>query len=659
MDKYIGKKLEGRYEILELIGFGGMAVVFKAYDILEQRYVAVKILKDEYLQNEDFKRRFRNESKAIALLSHPNIVRIYDVNFSENIQYIVMEYIDGITLKEYIEQQKVVRWKEAIHFTVQILRALQHAHDNGIVHRDVKPQNIMLLEDGTIKVMDFGIARFARENGKTLSDKAIGSVHYISPEQARGEETDEKTDIYAVGVMLYEMLTGKVPFDGDTPVSIAIKQMQIEPTMPTDINPDIPVGLEEILLRAMQKDPQLRYQSAAEMLRDIDEFKRNPDVVFEYRYFNSDGTTKYFDRIEARESAAKAAEPPKKKSYMMNILAGVAAACVILAIVALFFFFKALDNKKPDIILPNLVGMDIDAAQQQYKDKLKITVEKKESSNEYDVNQIIEQSPIAESKVKYGGEVLVTISTGLEDFVITDMKGMLFTTVKAQFEAAGILVSDVHKTSNEVEAGRVIMTDPGEGTTLKKGDTVIVYVSLGASDMPSTVPQLVGKTEVEARNALQQQNLSLGRIEQVDSSEEQGIIVEQSVKEGEKLPKGSTVDVKISNGKGESSSSGDLTISIRFPNHVDSYDYTFEVYVNTEIMETYTLNPSKRKTLTIPLALEDGKINGIVDSTGDDHVTILVDGVEFAQYTIDFSSGMISTVREPDFTLLASSGHTD
>ncbi len=226
MDKYIGKKLDGRYEILELVGFGGMAVVFKAYDLLENRHVAVKILKDEYLHNEEFRRRFRNESKAIAMLSHPNIVRVFDVNFSDTVQYIVMEYIDGITLKEYIGQQGAVKWKETIHFTVQILRALQHAHDNGIVHRDIKPQNVMLLQDGTIKVMDFGIARFARENGRTVADKAIGSVHYISPEQARGEQTDERTDIYSVGVIMYELLTGQVPFDGDTPVSIAIKQMQ-------------------------------------------------------------------------------------------------------------------------------------------------------------------------------------------------------------------------------------------------------------------------------------------------------------------------------------------------------------------------------------------------------------------------------------------------
>ena len=226
MDKYIGKRLGGRYDIKELIGVGGMANVYKAVDIIENRVVAVKILKDEFLANDEFLRRFRNESKAIAVLSHPNIVKIYDVSLGDGIQYLVMEHVDGITLKEYIEQQHVLKWKEAVHFTVQILRALQHAHDKGIVHRDVKPHNIMLLQDGTIKVMDFGIARFARDDGRTVTDKAIGSVHYISPEQARGDITDEKSDIYSVGVMLFEMLTGKLPFDSDSAVSIALMQMQ-------------------------------------------------------------------------------------------------------------------------------------------------------------------------------------------------------------------------------------------------------------------------------------------------------------------------------------------------------------------------------------------------------------------------------------------------
>lgn len=280
MDKYIGKKLDGRYEITELIGIGGMADVYKAVDLMEDnKVVAVKILKSEFADNDDFVRRFRNESKAIAVLSHPNIVKIYDVGFSDKIQFIVMEYIDGITLKEFMEQQGVLKWKDTVHFIIQILRALQHAHDRGIVHRDIKPQNIMLFPDGTIKVMDFGIARFAREEGKTISDKAIGSVHYISPEQARGDITDEKSDIYSVGVMMYEMLTGVKPFDADTPVAVAVMHMQNAPRPPRQINDTIPEGLEAIVLRAMQKDASKRYQSASEMIKDIEEFKRNPSIV--------------------------------------------------------------------------------------------------------------------------------------------------------------------------------------------------------------------------------------------------------------------------------------------------------------------------------------------------------------------------------------------
>ncbi len=280
MDKYTGKRLDGRYEIHEVIGVGGMAVVYRAYDSIDDRTVAVKILKDEFSQNEEFLRRFRNESKAIAVLSHPNIVKVYDVSIGDRIQYIVEEYIDGITLKEYLDQQKQIKWKEAIHFVVQILRALEHAHGKGIVHRDIKPQNIMLLQDGTIKVTDFGIARFSHSETRTMTDKAIGSVHYIAPEQARGDYTDEKTDIYSVGVMLYEMLTGRLPFEADNAVSVAIMQLQTDPKPPREIDPSIPEGLEEITLRAMQKDPERRYQSAAEMLRDIEEFRRNPARAF-------------------------------------------------------------------------------------------------------------------------------------------------------------------------------------------------------------------------------------------------------------------------------------------------------------------------------------------------------------------------------------------
>ena len=289
MENYVGKRLDGRYEIMEIIGVGGMAVVYKAFDNMDQRTVAVKILKDEYIANEEFKRRFKNESKAIAVLSHPNIVKVFDVSYGDMLQYIVMEYVDGITLKEYTQQQGKVNIREALYFVTQILRALQHAHDKGIVHRDVKPQNIMLQSDGTIKVTDFGIARFSRSETRTMTDGAIGSVHYISPEQAKGNITDAKTDLYAVGVVLYEMLTGSLPFQSDNAVSVALMQLQKEPAMPRALNPEIPVGLEQIIMKAMQKNVIDRYQSASEMLYDIDCYKRNPNIKFNYT-FNSTGS---------------------------------------------------------------------------------------------------------------------------------------------------------------------------------------------------------------------------------------------------------------------------------------------------------------------------------------------------------------------------------
>lgn len=282
MDNYVGKRLDGRYEIQEIIGVGGMSVVYKAYDNVDDRIVAVKILKDEFLNNDDFKRRFKNESKAIALLSHENIVKVYDVNFGEKLQYIVMEYIDGITLKEFINKQGSITWNDALFFMTQILRAVQHAHDKGIVHRDIKPQNIILLPNGNLKVTDFGIARFSRSDTKTLTEQAIGSVHYISPEQAKGEYTDEKADIYSIGVVLYEMLSGKVPFEADSAVSVALMQVNSNAEDLRKINPDIPIGLEQICMHAMQKNPADRYQSATEMLLDIEEIVKNPSKTFNY-----------------------------------------------------------------------------------------------------------------------------------------------------------------------------------------------------------------------------------------------------------------------------------------------------------------------------------------------------------------------------------------
>ena len=403
MDNYIGKRLDGRYEITELIGQGGMANVYKAKDVLDNRVVAVKILKREFSENDEFLRRFRNESKAIAVLSHPNIVKIYDMGFSEKIQYIAMEYIDGITLKEYIDSERVLNWKDAVHFIIQILRALQHAHNRGIVHRDIKPQNIMLLTDGTIKVMDFGIAKFAREESMTATDQAIGTVHYISPEQARGDVTDEKSDIYSVGVMFYEMLTGQKPFDTDNPVSIAVMHIKNIPVRPRDINPNIPSGLEEIIMHAMEKDAENRYQTASDMIRDIEAFKQNNQIIFGYysvplvqQRAADMGRMQYGtpppqpvasmhpmqqpesqedEEEEDYEEDYETDEPEtRQKSLVVPILT---AVTVVVIVVAAVFIVALLTNPnllRKSVEVPNLIGMTYDDAVKNYDSDIVLSV---------------------------------------------------------------------------------------------------------------------------------------------------------------------------------------------------------------------------------------------------------------------------------------------
>ena len=438
MDKYLGKRLDGRYEIHELIGVGGMANVYRCTDTVDDREVAVKILKDEYLNNEEFIRRFKNESKAIAMLSHPNIVKVYDVSFGDMIQYIVMEYIDGITLKEYIDQQGIIEWKDAIHLTAQILKALQHAHECGIVHRDIKPQNIMLLQDGTIKVTDFGIARFSDKSTRTMTEQAIGSVHYIAPEQARGDATDGKTDIYSVGVMLYEMLTGKLPFDGDSAVTIALMQLQSTPKHPREINPGIPIGLEQITMKAMEKLPSDRYTSAAEMLSDIERFRLNPSIVFDYgnKSFVDNQPTKFVhslrdSRVKNRidNEATKVVDMPQddvvvkeeqfadedfvkehKPSYyaVKGIVIAAVAVCAIFF--ALAMFRGCSTSQAKDVEVPNYVGKSFVSIKENNPNDFKFEV-KSEYDESKEMGVILDQEPKGGSmKVKSGSTITVTVN---------------------------------------------------------------------------------------------------------------------------------------------------------------------------------------------------------------------------------------------------------
>ena len=556
MDRYIGKRLDGRYEIKEIIGVGGMAVVYKAYDSIEDRIVAVKILKEEFVSNEEFLRRFKNESKAIAVLSHPNIVKVFDVRFGNLIQYIVMEYIDGITLKEYIERQGSLRWKDAVHFTIQILRGLQHAHDKGIVHRDVKPQNIMLLADGTIKVTDFGIARFARSEHRTMTDKAIGSVHYISPEQARGEVTDEKTDIYSVGVMLYEMLTGRLPFQAESAVSVAIMQLQTEPKLPREINGSIPTGLEQITLHAMQKDPEKRYKSAAEMLRDLEEFRRDPSITFDYDYYIDNSPTKFvtgkFPKQE--EVIEEPEEEVPAKSPVVPALAGIAITfSIFLIILGVVFFPKLFGPTGSEIPCPKLIGQVYEEIKDDpaYSD-IVINIISFENNNEYEAGKIFWQKTDPGKAIKKGASVDVKVSLGKKTIKVPDVTNFDLPTAISELKVQGINnITRVEKQDDTVAKGSVIKTVPAAGESIYEGDEIQVYVSIGPPTVYVDVPNVVGLLESDARMRILEYGLTIGTVTPVNSEAPAGIVIRQDPdpKNVKQVGKDSPVNLTVSNGE--------------------------------------------------------------------------------------------------------------
>ena len=544
MDSNIGKKLDGRYEITELIGVGGMADVYKAVDVMENRTVAVKILKPEFSQNEEFLRRFRNESKAIAVLSHPNIVKIYDVGFSDEIQFIVMEYIDGITLKEFIEQQGVLRWKDALHFVTQILRALQHAHDKGIVHRDIKPQNIILLPNGNIKVADFGIARFSRSETRTLTDTAIGSVHYISPEQAKGEFTDEKADIYSVGVVLYEMLAGKVPFEAESAVSVALMQLQNNAKRLTEINPDIPLGLEQICIHAMQKDPKDRYQSATEMLLDVEEVINNPKTVFDYSCFVDKSPTKYIsdtDKITAEtpvinekpiekavdsdEDEVEYYDPDHKKKVISAVLIGIIilVTATVLLVMAITGSFKTSTNT-----LDNFVGFSYDELISSNKYDYEFVLEQKKT-DEVEPGIVVDQSPEAGSKVISGSQVKLVVSASMDDINVPNIYNLNDEKAKKALANEGLTNYKFTTISSEtVEEGLVVYTEPKAGTVVSSDTQIVVFVSSGPTTKEVVnieVPDVTGLKQEGARAFLEKMGFKNVNFVTQDDLRPKGVVI--------------------------------------------------------------------------------------------------------------------------------------
>ncbi|MCH5190837.1 MAG: Stk1 family PASTA domain-containing Ser/Thr kinase [Oscillospiraceae bacterium] len=650
MDNFCGKRLDGRYEIREIIGVGGMAVVYKAYDNIDDRIVAIKILKDEYLTNEEFKRRFKNESKAIAVLSHPNIVRVYNVSFGDRLQYIVMEYVDGITLKEYIEQQGVINWKEAVHFTGQILAALQHAHDKGIVHQDVKPQNIMLLQDGTIKVTDFGIARFSRMDSKTTSENAIGSVHYISPEQARGEMTDDKADIYSVGVVMYEMLTGQLPFQSDNAVSVAIMQLQQDPKRPREIVPTLPLGLEQITMRAMQKDPNDRYRSAAEMLMDINEFKRNPAVKFNYTYFVDHEPTKYvrgsqqLDRVENGENGqAQKSSMNKTTAIMLGAIAGI----VVLAIV-IIAVLVGVKGKKVEV--PNFINLNYYTQienNSEYAD-FDFKLEFVEDSS-LDDGTVLEQTPDASEKVKKGSEITLTIVQKDNIVIDASVLAMMGEDAKDYLISHGLIATVIPEYSTSFTPGMVIRTDPATGSTVKIGSEVIIYV---ATDQQETVkvPKIIDCSREVAEQLIKAAGLEVGQVTEVNSDLEKGIVVSQSIDDTTSVPLGTKIDFFVSNGI-PSESSADITVQLPSIQKTG----TIKIFINNELYytsgELYLDGASKTYTVK-----GSGKSNDY---------TVLINDVLVQKGKIDFTvspavvSGIVNITYEEQALLIDVTGQTE
>lgn len=548
-NSYIGKRVDNRYDVISLIGVGGMSNVYKAIDTATGNTVAIKFLKQEFFENEELVRRFKNESKAISLLDNPNIIKVVDVNITEGEKYIVVEYIDGITLKEYIDNRKILTWQETVQFTSVILSAIGHAHENGIIHRDLKPHNIMLLRDGTLKIMDFGIARLSTANQKTVTDKAIGSVHYISPEQVRGKNSDGRSDIYSIGIMMYEMLTGVLPFTSDSAVSVAMKQVQDTAKRPSEIVDTIPAGIEQIVLKAIEKQPSFRYQTAEEMLRDLEAFKANPAIIFPYGADEKTQTV-VVNKV-ADKKPAKKVKVKKGFRITLPIMAGVACAFFVSALVACVMILKSnnspLLSRQEDIELPSFVGMT--EAEAKENTDFQYEVEYLYSGT-HPRGVVMSQNPKPPKTIKTGGKVKLKVSQGPQSSQLADLSNYSRSEAERMLADMEVNVSIEITSSKNVDRGYVIKTDPEKGTIIHSGDTVTLYVSSGDPDERNKtfVVGVVGSSFTDATKILAKSNLVVGTYSYRTDGAPNGTVIEQNPQPGTEVVAGSTVSLVISSG---------------------------------------------------------------------------------------------------------------
>ena len=689
MDKYIGRLLDNRYEILEVIGTGGMAVVYKARCHRLNRLVAIKILKDDFLEDEDFRRRFHSESQAVAMLSHPNIVSVYDVSTSVMADYIVMELIEGISLKQYMEKKGVLNWKETLHFAIQIAKALEHAHSRGIVHRDIKPHNVMVLKNGSVKVTDFGIARMMSK-GNTLTKEALGSVHYISPEQAKGGRVDDRSDIYSLGVVMYEMMSGRPPYDGETPVSVAIQHINGGAALPSTMNPNIPGGLEQIIMKAMAHDPAKRFSGAPEMLRDMDEFRRDPAILFDY-HGNADEVIRIHKptitvvptpgvtpgvgtnsqsaaeataakRAKEREQARRRREEEERKRNKVAIIA-IATCAAVMILAAIVMMVVILGNDDVQLVeVPDLVGslyhdgMTIDGLQ----------IEVEFIYDEEPAGTILDQKPDGKKQVELNSTLELTVSQGSEPVLMDNVIGL------SEENARSILMSyglglEIHTEpvfSNDVAKGYVIDCDVAENTPLEPQQKVTLTISLGNQPVMGNLENM---TEEEARKTLQNYGIDLVVTSTTEYSDEveEGCVISTKPSEGSKLEVGQKVTLMISLGA--------EVIMEKVPEIVGmtwldarnaleakgfkNYDYK---YIASAEKENMVVDQSVEKdtevdvTTKIIIYLSDGKLDPKVTKKVDIALPTLADLEEMQLLPEDYTEGSMIT-----YSMIISQGTTD
>lgn len=656
MENYIGRLLDNRYEILEVIGTGGMAVVYKARCHRLNRLVAIKILKDDLSQDAEFRRRFHAESQAVAMLSHPNIVNVYDVSHSDNVDYIVMELIDGISLKQYMEQKGALNWREVLHFATQIAKALEHAHSRGIIHRDIKPHNIMILKDGSVKVADFGIARVSSSQS-TLTREALGSVHYISPEQAKGGKIDYRSDLYSLGVVMYEMLIGRPPFDGETPVAVAIQHINAKAVLPRTIQPQIPLGMEQITMRAMTADLSERYESAAQMLWELDEFRKNPNIDLRA----DDIPSAAQDRTEAPRTAAERAVRLKtaasatvrqqaskvkgKRPGSAGLIAGF--ICIALAILGIGYFLYSFfladvftDTKELEV--PSFVGKYAENLDHSSYPDFDIYISEWVPSDTVEQGYVISQSPKAQRMAKAGTAIALTVSAGPN----TDsMRDLVNQTVQNATTILDNLLLDldievIYESSDLIGDNCVIRTIPEKGETLKMGQIVTLVVSTGPEITLVPVPGLLGMDVSRAIDKLTEVNL-YHDITYVDGDEAKNTVIFQSIQQGEMVKEGTTINLQVVNGPKDDPLGGEgpmdfpnmpVTRVITIPLPDVSELMMVSVFMDGIVQDEFEVDPVTVTNFQVQIAL---------DGTGVHLIEVLINGALWHTISYDFDAGEV------------------